>query len=174
VYRIWANRINYNEWFDLIGQVRRTQRMRFAWFEVFCLGPMSFRHSCVPGQRQCLSDIHGFTAAQLEFRISICGCPFRSSSTQRTRTLRLTSSSTDGVRRAHTFYGIGYRPAVPSHILCALCFVLLLQLSCLSCTSILRPLENFQQLCDWTACVVERLEWDLNINVFQRVQICKV
>jgi hypothetical protein len=21
VYRIWANRINYNEWFDLIGQV---------------------------------------------------------------------------------------------------------------------------------------------------------
>ena len=25
VYRIWANRINYNEWFDLIGQVRAAQ-----------------------------------------------------------------------------------------------------------------------------------------------------
>ena len=49
VYRIWANRINYNEWFDLIGQVSALKAFLMAciimpWLcllqDHVCLSPM--------------------------------------------------------------------------------------------------------------------------------------
>lgn len=40
VYRIWANRINYNEWFDLIGQVRTLGPLIS-----YLLAPLSFMGS---------------------------------------------------------------------------------------------------------------------------------